>query len=242
VTGPAVLALWSAPRSRSTAFQRMMDARGDRAVLHEPFSRLADFGAVEVAGRTVTDEPALIAAIRALGGRTPVFFKDTTDFPYPGLLADRGFLASAVHTFLVRHPAEAIASHSRLTADLGRDEIGFARLAEIHDAVVAATGRPPVVVDSDDLLDRPADVVRAYCAAVGIPFRAEALHWRPGLREGERRTSRWHESTSHSSGFVRGPGDVAAAVRRVRADPVLAGHLDFHLPHYERLREHRLRV
>ncbi|HST66660.1 MAG TPA: hypothetical protein VLM05_15850 [Mycobacteriales bacterium] len=242
MTGPAVLALWSAPRSRSTAFQRMMDARGDRIVLHEPFSRRADFGAVEVAGQTVTDEPALIAAITALGARTPVFFKDTTDFAYPGLLADQDFLASARHTFLLRHPAEAIASHARLTADLGRDEIGFARLAEIRDAVAAATGRAPVVVDSDDLLERPEEVVRAYCAAVGIPFRPAALHWRPGLRDGEEGTSRWHESTSRTSGFVRGRGDIGAAEATVRADPVLAAHLDFHLPHYERLRRERLRV
>ncbi len=33
-----IIALWAAPRSVSTAFERMMMERGDHAVVHEPFS------------------------------------------------------------------------------------------------------------------------------------------------------------------------------------------------------------
>jgi hypothetical protein len=39
-----LLMLWSAPRSRSTAFFRMMAERGDFMMVHEPFSYLAEFG------------------------------------------------------------------------------------------------------------------------------------------------------------------------------------------------------
>ena len=49
-----VLALWSAPRCRSTAFERMMMERGDRVVVHEPFSRVVDFGTVEVGDRVAS--------------------------------------------------------------------------------------------------------------------------------------------------------------------------------------------
>lgn len=228
-----VLALWSAPRCRSTAFARMMTERDDHVVVHEPFSRVVDFGEVEVGDRVARTEQDVLAALRAIAAEKPVFFKDTTDFHYPALLADEAFLSAATHTFIVRDPAEAIASHHALNPGLGRDEIGFARLHEIFTAVQDATGATPVVIDSDDLLDRPAETVRAYCSAGGIPFRPNALSWEPGMRTEWQTTSRWHQATSETSGFTRGTSDGAEAVA---ADPVLRAYRDYHLPYYEKLR------
>jgi hypothetical protein len=233
-----VLALWSAPRCRSTAFARMMAERHDRVVVHEPFSQVVDFGEVKIGDRVAHTEHDVLAMLRAIAAEKPVFFKDTTDFRYPALLADQAFLTAATHTFIIRHPAEAIASHHVLTPNLGRDEIGFAWLHEIFTAVRAATGTTPVVIDSDDLLDRPADTVRAYCSAVGIPFLPDALSWQPGMRSEWQATSRWHESTSTTSGFTRGAGGEAEAVA---ANPVLQAYLDYHLPYYGQLRAAALR-
>jgi len=233
-----VLALWSAPRSRSTAFARMMAERGDRVVVHEPFSQVVDFGEAKVGDRVAHTERDVLAALRAIAAEDPVFFKDTTDFHYPELLADQSFLTAATHTFIIRDPAEAIASHHALNPDLGRDEIGFARLHEIFTAVRAATGATPVVIDSDDLLDRSADTVRAYCSAVGIPFLPDALSWQPGMRSEWQATSQWHESTSRTAGFTRGADGAAAAVA---ANPVLRAYLDFHRPYYEQLRAAAIR-
>jgi Sulfotransferase domain len=238
MTPPRLLALWSAPRSRSTAFLRMMVERGDYAVLHEPFSHLADFGAAAVGGQEVRTEAGLMAALVELSGQTPVFFKDTTDFRYPGLLGDAQFLRAATHTFLLRDPAQAIASHFALNPGLERDDVGFARLSEIYDAVAQATGRPPVVLSSDDLMADPEPLVRAYCQAVGLPPRAEALTWQPGMLAQWQRTSRWHEATSRTAGFAAAP---TAYARTVDNDPVLAAYLDYHLPFFRRLHDHRLR-
>ncbi|SPQ22748.1 9be7ff2c-00ce-4db7-9790-18a4e62b706e [Thermothielavioides terrestris] len=44
---------------------------------------------------------------------------------------------------------------------------------------------PITVVDADDLLDKPAEVVRAFCAAVGIDYRDAMLRW-AGDAEGQR--------------------------------------------------------
>lgn len=216
----------------------MMAERGDYRVLHEPFSHVQNFGESDVAGRVVRSERELIPELWRLAAEGPLFFKDTTDFYYPCLLADRDFLSRPVHTFLIRHPADAIASHYALHPGLQRDEIGFAWLAEIYDAVTRATGVPPVVVDSDELVERPADTVRAYCRAVGIPFAAEALSWQPGMHEDWRRTSRWHETASRTGGFVR----TAARREAIEADPRLAGYLEFHLPFYQRLKAAALRT
>ena len=236
---PAILALWSAPRCRSTAFARMMAERGDYRVLHEPFSYLVNFGESDVGGRLIRSEPEIVPALWRLAARGPLFFKDTTDFHYPWLLADRAFLAGPVHTFLIRHPAEAIASHFALHPGLRRDEVGFAWLAEIYDAVTDATGVLPVVIDAADLVAAPEETVRAYCEAVGIPFVAGALSWRPGMDQAWQRTSRWHETAGRTSGFVRTEPYRPEAVT---AEPRLAGYLEYHLPYYERLAAAALRV
>ena len=233
-----VLALWSAPRSRSTAFLRMMAERNDHLVVHEPFSQVVDFGEVRVGDRVAHTERDVLDALRAIAAQTSVFFKDTMDFHYPALLADHAFLTAATHTFIIRHPAEAIASHYALNPDLGRDEIGFAWLYEVFDAVRSATGTTPAVIDSDDLLDRPADTVRAYCAAVGIPFMPDALSWQPGMRPDWQATDRWHQATSRTAGFARKAG---AGSDVVDANPALRAHLDYHLPYYELLRAAALR-
>ncbi|MGH3159252.1 MAG: sulfotransferase family protein [Streptosporangiaceae bacterium] len=239
---PGILAMWSAPRSRSTAFARMMAERGDYTVLHEPFSHVIDFGESAVGERLARTEDELIDAIWEFAASRPVFFKDTTDFHYPRMLADKVFLAGPTHTFIIRHPAQAIASHYALNPQLGRDEIGFAWLAEIYDTVAAATGTAPVVIEADDLVERPAETVRAYCEAVRIPFLPEALSWPPGMADQWRRTSRWHESTSRTSGFASSPspsGSPGGSPRTgpdLEKDPVLSGYLAYHLPYYERLR------
>jgi hypothetical protein len=232
-----ILALWSAPRSRSTAFERMMRERGDFTVLHEPFSHLANYGSTIVDGKEIRSEPELLSAMRRLTGS--VFFKDTTDFHYPHLLEDQQFLRTATHTFLVRHPRAAIESHYALNPKLELDEIGFGRLYEIFAAVEAATGVPPVVVDSDDVLTRPAETIARYCELVGIAYRPEALNWPPGMMSGWKRSERWHVATSESSGFVPRERHYDTSVDN---SPLLAEYVRYHLPFYEQLRRYRLRV
>lgn len=217
----------------------MMAERGDRLVVHEPFSHVADFGAAEVDGRVVRSERELIDALRALAAERPVFFKDTTDFHYPELLADAGFLREATHAFMIRDPEAAIASHYRLNPELNRDEIGFAWLYEIYAAVEQATGVQPVVIDGDDLVAAPEAVVRAYCAQVGIPYVPEALQWKPKVLPSWERTARWHASVSESSGFEPRRSDGAVDVE---SHPRLGAYLRYHRPYYERLHARRLRV
>jgi hypothetical protein len=49
-----LLMLWASPRSRSTAFFRMMAERGDFTMVHEPFSYLAEFGYASIADQRIT--------------------------------------------------------------------------------------------------------------------------------------------------------------------------------------------
>jgi hypothetical protein len=233
-----VLMLWSAPRSRSTAFFRMMTERGDLTAVHEPFSYLAQFGCADIGRKRVTSVPALVAALSALARRGPVFAKETTGHRYPEVLTQRQFLArDAQHTFLIRHPAETIASYHAVQPDAALSQIGFESLHEVFTEVTRVTGRTPLVLDSADLVARPAAAVRAYCEQVGLGFRPGALTWPPSDRPEWQLSRDWHTEAAASSGFT----DTTGRHRTdVAGDPVLSRYLDHHLPFYQELHRHRL--
>ncbi|WP_394823041.1 hypothetical protein [Pendulispora albinea] len=229
-----ILMLWSAPRCRSTAFFRMMLERGDLVAVHEPFSSRAEHGSVDIAGAPARSEREVLERLRSLAATAHVFAKDTTDERYPEVLADEAFLAKdAHHTFIIRHPKETVPSYYALNSNVRRDQIGFEHLYELFDAVQQRTGRAPVVVDSDKLIAEPAATTAKYCAAVGIPFKPESLSWSPGDRAEWKATQRWHQDVSTTHGFKDGPSTHGV---RLEDHPHLQGHLDYHLPFYEKLR------
>ncbi|MET9625798.1 MULTISPECIES: sulfotransferase family protein [unclassified Streptomyces] len=234
-----VTALWAAPRSRSTAFFRSMLQYGELTALHEPFCNVADFGETEVAGRVVRSERELIDAVVELAKDREVFFKDTTDHRYAEVLEDRRFLAETRHTFLIRRPEEVAASFYALQPDMTVSDIGIEGLYEVYRAVLDAGGPPPVVVDSDDLVNRPAQTMAAYCAALGLTYREEALNWSASKREEWQRTDRWHVAVSNSTGFSKSRSSYRHTVGNT---PLLAGFAAHHQPFYELLRAVRLPV
>jgi hypothetical protein len=234
---PPILALWSPPRARSTVFYRAMLERGDLLALHEPFCNVADYGETDVDGRLVRSGTELIAAMRDAG--RPVFFKDTTDHHYPEVLADRDFLTRATHTFLIRPPDQIVASYAALRPEMTVEEVGLEHLHEIFTAVRDATGHTPLVVDSDDLVTDPPGTMAAYCDAVGLPFLADALTWQPSDRAEWRRSSRWHQGASDSTGIERRSASYA---RTAENDAELAAFVAHHEPFYRELYAHRLSV
>ncbi len=102
------------------------------------------------------------------------------------------------------------------------------------------TGRDPLIVDAGDLMNRPEDTIRAYCAHVGIDFRPHALRWQPSDRpEWQGGFSRWFTDVAASSGLAEPPSR-----RGLDADqhPLLGTYLAYHLPFYQELHQRRLMV
>ena len=227
------LMLWSVPRSRSTAFFRMMAERGDFIVVHEPFSYLVMYGHTDVGGTQVSSERDLVRALLDLPGQ--VFAKESTGVRYPEVLATPEFLDCWTHTFLIRDPRETIPSYLKLQPDAHLRSIGFAVMHEIYTAAAERTGSRPVVVDAADLVRDPEGTVRAYCAATGIPFVREALSWQRGQRPEWQPSRRWHETVAASMGL----GAVSPQPATV-PDAVAAPYLRRHLPYYEALHARRL--
>ncbi|MDQ1739860.1 MAG: hypothetical protein QOE53_1512 [Pseudonocardiales bacterium] len=235
VTTAAPLGLWSAPRSMSTAFFRMMAERDEFCLIHEPFYACANDQPVEVAGRELRGADQVISFMRR--SAQPVFFKETTEYQHANLFARHPELLEMTHTFIIRDPRRVIESHYALNPEVPCDEIGFEYLAEIFDLVRRETGGIPVVVDADQLVRDPAGMVSAYCRRVGLAERPDALSWTPAERPEWAATNRWHQDAAASTTFQ--PVERSYPVT-VENNERLAGYLEYHLPFYQQLRSFSL--
>jgi hypothetical protein len=216
-----------------------MAERGDLTVLHEPFSNLKDYGETDAGGRTFDSPATLLAWLRDEALHRGVFLKDTMDHQHDEVLADRRFLAEARHTFLIRRPEEIAASYYALFPSMTINAIGLERLCELQTAISNAGGTPPVVIDSDDLVTRPAATMAAYCAAVELPFNLRALTWERGEQPEWRRSARWHTDASNSSGFERNEREYPHTVENSEK---LAQYAARQRPFYEQLYTQRMDV
>ncbi|GAB2794015.1 sulfotransferase family protein [Amycolatopsis magusensis] len=238
--GRRVLALWSAPRSRSTAFFRMMLQRADFFSVHEPFSTRAEFGAVDLGGTLAVTETEVMHRLRSLSEARPVFFKDTTDERYATVLSDEKFLAEDVcSTFIIRHPAETLPSYYATNPDVRCHQIGIEHQYEMFSLVWRLTGALPLVIDSADLIAAPEATTSAYFDLLGLPYVPEALSWPAGDRPEWRATARWHRDVASTTGFADLPAGHGVRMADLGH---LAGCLEYQLPFYEKLHQYRLRL
>jgi hypothetical protein len=111
-------------------------------------------------------------------------------------------MAACRNVFLIRRPAEVIASNTakRETVDLA--DIGVARQAELFDREAQRLSRAPLVIDSADVAADPRSLLTALCAALGIPFTDAMLSWPAGSRPSDGVWApAWYDQVERSTGF-----------------------------------------
>lgn len=227
------IALWAVPRSRSTAFERIFVERDDVTVLHEPFSAVYYHGPQRrsdefldgdpVAGATV--EGVLAEVLRPRDRR--VFIKDMGY--HVTAFMDAAFVRRFTNTFLIRHPRQALASLHARHPTFTFEEAGYEQLARLYDLAVEASDDQVVVIDADDLMRDAEGTVRRYCAAVGLPFVADALSWEPQKVSAFESWDEWHDDAQQSTGL--GEIDADATPLPLQLEEVYRRCL----PHYEHL-------
>jgi hypothetical protein len=210
------IAMWSGPRNLSTALMYSFAARGDCAVVDEPF-----YGAYLAA--TGIDHPmreAVIAsqssdadevAAQCLGSipqsQSLFYQKHMTMHMIPAF--DRGFIKDLTNVFLIRHPARVIASYARKREAPTLADIGFVQQAELFDQVAQMTGAAPLVVDSSDIRRTPRETLARLCAALHIPFTEAMLTWPAGPKPYDGIWApHWYDEVWKSTGFGGAEGDL----------------------------------
>lgn len=237
-----VIAMWAHSRSASTAFLRMMIERGDVTVLHEPLLALTEEGQVllpKPGGGSVLarSEREFLSCLAELGRSGPVFVKEVLDYRYTYLLEHPDEIAWITHTFLIRDPRLAISSHYAVKPTVTCPEIGYERLHELFQLIWSVTGRKPLVIRAEQLMREPAQVIGAYCDAVGLPFLPHALRWNPEDRPEWRRHRAWHIDAIRSTGFA---GSEKTYPVTIDNNAVLRSFYDHHYPYYQQIAQHAI--
>jgi hypothetical protein len=241
-----ILALWTHPRARSTAFERAMIERDDMIVLHEPFSylyyvheRQSRITQEYIAPTHPTTYEGIRSHIDACARQGSVFFKDMAVHCWRHLQDDPALVGRLVNTFLIREPANTIASFYAKYPEVRCNEIGYEQLWQLFSRVQEVTQRLPVVIDADELVANAAGMLRTYCTAVGLPFMAQALRWESGHLAVWNSWKQWHVDVSQSTELVPRTNSYATTVEN---SPHLRAYYDYHLPFYRALHQHRIQA
>jgi hypothetical protein len=214
----------------------MMSRRGDFSIAMEPFESSAYRSEERIVERYPCAGPQfnyqkVLQFLLKKAENGPLFIKDHAY--YIVHIADDTFLSYFQHTFLIRHPRQALPSYFHKWPDVTLKETGYKELAELFDMVVQKYGDTPPVVDADELVDNPEVIVRAYCAQVGIAFIPEALTWPPI----NRKLGSWHDHLVTTTGFEKSP---LRPYLEISANERLMRLYDACIPYYEKLHKYRL--
>lgn len=241
-----IYALWSHPRSMSTAIERIMRERGDLDCEHEPFMydyyihrqvrQMPHFDAEPGRPRSYNEIRDMLLE-RAT--RQPVFIKDMSYYVMPHILDDAELGSQLKNMFLVRRPRAAIVSYHKLDPEITSDEIGVQAQAAHYDALIAR-GERPVVIRSEDVRADPKRVIGALWQAVGLTPADHAFDWQGGAPKDWEQVQGWHGKVLQSSGIAPPDPDAEAHESErfeilASAHPEMRAYLDLHLPAYDRL-------
>lgn len=231
------IAMWSGPRNLSTAMMYAFAARGDCAVVDEPFygaylkaTGLAHPMAAEVIAAQSPD-PAQVAA-ECIGpipqSQSHFYQKNMTLHMIPAF--PRAFMRALTNVFLIRHPARVVTSYAKKREAPTLADIGFVQQAELFDEVAQFLGHAPLVIDCADIRANPAKALSGLCGALGIAYTDRMLHWPAGPKPYDGVWApHWYNAVHQSTGFEDPEGALPDL------PPEYARLVDQAMPHYARL-------
>jgi hypothetical protein len=204
---PIRIAMWSGPRNISTAMMRAWGNRWDTTVIDEPFyafylkaSNKKHPGANEIITAGETDWRKVIAHLTGPipSGKRVFFQKQMAHHLLPEV--DRQWLFNVTNCFLIRDPAEVIASYVQKREDPELEDLGFVQQCEIFDLV--RKSKEPAIVDAKDVRENPERTLRLLCASVDVEFDPAMLSWSPGLRDTDGIWAKhWYNEVARSTSF-----------------------------------------
>jgi len=206
---PLRLAVWSGPRNISTAFMRSWGNRDDTFVCDEPFyahyllkTKRPHPMAAEVIAHQENDWRKVAAWLTGPvpHGKTIFYQKHMSHHLLPEM--GREWLPQLTHCFLIRDPREVVMSLDEKFERPRLPDTGYPQQVEIFDYMRQQTGALCPVIDARDILTDPRGVLEKLCAALGIPFQENMLHWPAGPRDTDGIWAKhWYDSVNKSTGF-----------------------------------------
>jgi hypothetical protein len=200
------IALWSGPRSISTALMYSFANRSDTAVVDEPlFGYFLKQTGVwrpsreEVLATMETDSQKVINSLLEPSTDLSVYFMKHMANHLVDL--DLAFLDSFKNVILIRDPKDVLLSYSKQVGEPTLLDTAYEMQADLIDHF-EESGTSFTVLNARNVLLNPEGQLRTLCDRLNIPFQISMLNWNKGPREEDGVWAKyWYESVHQSTGF-----------------------------------------
>ena len=204
------IAMWSGPRNISTAMMRSFEGRGDTFVSDEPM--YGNFLAVseldhplknEVIASMETDRSILHEYLSTFSPKKhSVWYQK--QMTHHILIDDNlEWIKGLDNIFLIRDPRKVISSYIKKYNLEDESLIGFIQIKRIFDYVTHNVSSKPIVIDADDILRDPYQMLTKLCKAIAIPYTKNMLSWKKGYRETDGIWApHWYDSVINTETFM----------------------------------------
>lgn len=200
-----IVYLVSPPRSLSVAFLRMMQARGDFTIFHEPSALPCSLGLPHnpIGSWFRPEAPRTFAEVKrrifSAAEKSPVFVKEISFHLRDFLLQDPELIRNPniQFVFLLRDPhSSTLSFYKKSIPDFpfpGFSKlVGYEATFDIFQAVQKQGAHPPIFIRTEDLHTHPRETVQELCRKLDIPFLEKSLYWEK-LDDQFDALQEWHE-------------------------------------------------
>ncbi len=235
------IAMWSGPRSLSTAMMRSFENRNDTTVIDEPFyahflyqTKLNHPGKDLVIQSQSTNWDEIVEL--CLGGspyiEKPVFYqKQMAHHNLEG--NDITWIKEVKNCLLIRDPLYVIASYNKKFPLLDEQLLGYIQQKQIMNFLKTINGDFPIIIDATDVLKNPKAMLKTLCNSLGIGFSDKMLSWPQGKRSSDGIwASFWYSQVEKTTTFT--PLEKKDIKLRGSLMKIYKKSLDIYLEMYEK--------
>lgn len=200
------LHLISGPRNISTALMYSFAQRSDTCVMDEPFyalyfskTNVQHPGKEEVMKAQSSDEEKVKSEVFKQHEVPVCFIKNMAH--HIEVMKNLDFLSDCINIFLIRNPAQIIASYAQVIEKPVMRDIGIEYEWKLFNGLKDPKS---IVLDSGLLLENPESVLKQVCERAGIVFEKQMLSWKSGPKSYDGIWApHWYANVHQSSGFEK---------------------------------------
>jgi hypothetical protein len=215
-----IVAIWTSPRSVSTALYKSFLQRENTKGCYEPYNdcfyfseerRSTKYGDTEESRHK--NSAFTFSEIQEEAKTCELLVVKDMAFMANPYISDEELL-SLRNVFLVRNPTRSLRSIRKVKPDFDEVDFGYNDLGEMYKRLSALSDTPPPVVVSETLIANPEGTLRRLCDTLKLPFESRMLSWEAGhIRHFEpyeyESHTRWHTTLAETTGFAEQTAEKA---------------------------------